>query len=326
MKYKNSIFVVVFLFLFAVSFADVANAQIVKDKRRAISLGTCVEIGQLPQDIKDILENSNLDEYEDNSSLNGMSLTTVRSAGWSTKGVWNERPANKRRGTQFCFSVLDPNAEIYTLNGDKNPQVGYLTKCLKDGKRTFMNRIIVPTADVVYKDKIVEKEKVVYKDKIVEVKKDCPECPDDANLVEVTTTKERFIGGLKATGVSAAVACGISGIMNKSFRDCAVDAAISAGASRAVQAVNPSPNAFRAYCDGENRLFKKGKGGKVGSCELEWEGSTAVLKFEDQECKSRTLGRNFNTTVFAVKRGEDSITPRKTQTTSQPRRRVRRVQ
>ncbi len=316
MKYISLLFVA-FIFI---AFADVANAQIVKDKRRAISLGTCVDIDQLPQDVQDLLENSDLDEYVDESSLDGMGPNKVRNAGWATVGVWNERPGNKHHKTQFCFSVLDGDADVWTLNGDRNPQVGYLDKCLKDGKRTFKNRILVPPSKVVTKEKIEFKDKIVYKDKLVE--KDCPECPDDTKLVEVTTGKERLTGGLKGTAVSAGIACTISGIINKSLRDCAIDAAISAGGNRVAQAVNPSPNAVRAYCDGENKVFKRGNGGKVGGCQLEWEGNTAVLKFDGKECKSRTLGHNLNTTVFAIERNNGPSSTRKTINTQTRRVRV----
>lgn len=146
-------------------------------------------------------------------------------------------------------------------------------------------------------------------------KEDCPECPKDAKVKPFASTTTRLTGGLMATATSAGVACGVSGLLNKSLKDCLIDAGISAGAGRVVQAVNPSPDSVRVTVNGDTKKFRKGKEGKVGGCELTWEGNEAVLTCDGLECKRVPLYKNFNTTVFAMKRGNK--TPVKTQTQSQ---------
>lgn len=147
--------------------------------------------------------------------------------------------------------------------------------------------------------------------------KDCPECPQDVDVDVFASGKARLTGGWTGTALSAGIACAASGILNKSMEDCVRDAAISAVANRAVQAVNPSPDSVRITANGDVKSFRKGKPGDVGGCELTWRGSMAILSCGDQECLRVVLPKNLNTTVFAMKRernGRTKTIPIKTTT------------
>lgn len=147
--------------------------------------------------------------------------------------------------------------------------------------------------------------------------KDCPECPQDVDVDVFASGKTRLTGGWTGTALSAGIACAASGILNKSMEDCVRDAAISAVANRAVQAVNPSPDSVRITANGDVKSFRKGKPGDVGGCELTWRGSMAILSCGDQECLRVVLPKNLNTTVFAMKRernGRTKTIPIKTTT------------
>lgn len=161
------IFIVLVFFSFAIVAASVTQAQFAKDNRRAISLNTCVEEDQLPDDVKQLLRSSALEQYQDKSSLNGMVQMTVREAGWSNFAVYNERPGNGKRPTKYCSSLLNPDRTVWVMNGEKQPLLGYLDGCFKAGSPNFKNRIIVPPPT------IVEKDKIVYRDKALPVEPMC---------------------------------------------------------------------------------------------------------------------------------------------------------
>ncbi len=146
---------------------------------------------------------------------------------------------------------------------------------------------------------------------------ECEKCPEDARLRSKVSKGERLKGGLKNTGVSAAVGGVFAGIAYGSFKDAIFRGAIpSAAANRVAQYANPSPNQVVATCGGKTRTFSKGEEGKVGPCELRWEdrNKVAVLEFEGQECKSLELNKNFNFTPVTLPKGSKKTSAPKRQT------------
>lgn len=321
--------------LFAFS-AIVGDAQTIRsdDSRRTIYGGTSTTLSVYT-----------IPMWVNQSSLDGYSRTTASDLGWDRVEVWNEA------GNKALPTLLKPNAVIWVLNGQANPTEGYLDGCTKAG-RPFMNRVrlikivtvVQPTPTPVpppakpectnmpgITQEAWRAQGLTVTDdgrcvKPVAEKlpppeaEDCPECPPDVKMVPHASTKTRFTGGLMNTGISAGIGCVVSGILNRRMEDCLRDAAISAGANRVVQAVNPTPDGVKVTANGETKIFRRGKGGEIGDCEVEWEGNVAILRCGELVCRSLALNKNVNLTAYSTRRVRSkipNIIPTKTQTSSQ---------
>ena len=147
---------------------------------------------------------------------------------------------------------------------------------------------------------------------------DCPEgdCPEDVKLESFASGKSKALGGklgLLVSGVGGGI---ISGVANESVEAGITDGLISAGANRTANYAKPNHDKVLATCAGQNREFKKGKGGKVGDCELRWSGNTAVLLSNGKQCLALQLAENMHITIITLprqKKSSKATAPIKTQ-------------
>ncbi|HEX3099652.1 MAG TPA: hypothetical protein VHQ41_01625 [Patescibacteria group bacterium] len=328
-------------------FVNTASAQLVKDSRRAISLGTCVDATDLPDDVKQLLVASKLQEYANTASLSGMTNVSVKKAGWSTIGVWNERPANDKHGVQFCFTILDPNASIWVMNGDSKPGYGYLDGCSHPTIKGYKNRILVPPPEVVshteyekcklYDEKIVtpimengkqigtltndgcHTESSIVREYQTEkpILRYVNACPPDLQVEDGVTMSSRLTGGKLGAGISFGGSALISLVRGSGGKAAIRDGLFGLGTQRAEQALNAGEDELHLTIPSSriDKVIHKGHddanlGDGFG---ILWKGDHAVIyrKMSEQSfvCYGEGLKSTSNLAIVTNGRNETIYTP-----------------
>jgi hypothetical protein len=132
-------FIILFALVMVVGLLDAftheAKAQSVRteDNRRTI-YNECRQISE-------VISVRTLPQYSSMATLTGRTQTTAGALGWDY--VWNEVSAGK-----VCKTYLKPDAKIWVINGEQNPQTGYLEGCYHPTIKNFKNRVIPILKDI----------------------------------------------------------------------------------------------------------------------------------------------------------------------------------